>query len=279
MFITWPDPHYHSSMDVPQFLDPTQFKRAAVVTVGAMSLLASAGDDEGLKIANENVGRGTERMGWNQRKGLGYLADATNGAQLVDAYKEAKNAVQHQANVEKAVVKSAAILFANPVDGEKQLLPYAALIDQKASTLQGEVQVAYRLRAGQLKVQPVEPTMTAEEQAAGKLLVERVPTQGGPGGGGRGGFGGGANQTPEQLALAQARAKIPQHMTSEFNLLQGQKKTALEIRNFVAGEFDPLPLADVMAYLRAEEKAGVIKLTGQPAAAAAATTKAPAKKS
>ena len=25
------------------------------------------------------MGRGTERMGWNQRKGLGYMADATNG--------------------------------------------------------------------------------------------------------------------------------------------------------------------------------------------------------
>ena len=39
-----------------------------------------------------------------------------------------------------------------------------------------------------------------------------------------------------------------------------QKKTALEFRDFLAGEFDPLPLADVMTYLRAREQAGVIRL-------------------
>jgi hypothetical protein len=37
----------------------------------------------------------------------------------------------------------------------------------------------------------------------------------------------------------------------------------------VAGEFDPLPLGDVMAYLRAQEKAGQIKLTETAAAPAA----------
>jgi hypothetical protein len=272
MFITWPDPHYHSSMDVPQFLDPTMFKRAAVVTIGAMSLLASAGDDEGLKVAQENVGRGTERMGWNQRKGLGYLADATTGVELLDAYKEARNAVRHQGAIEKAVVRSAAVLFANQADGLKQLQPFEGLIDQKAVALQNEVSLAYRLRAGQLKVPPTEPVMTALEREASRLLVERVPGQGG----GRGGFGGGgASQTPEQLAVQQAQQKIPQHMRSEMNLILGQRKTVLEIRDFVAGEFDPLPLADVMTLLRAQEKAGQIRLTPQPAMAQPRTPPAP----
>jgi hypothetical protein len=260
MFITWPDPHYHSSMDVPQFLDPTMFKRAAVTTVGAMSLLASAGDDEGLKVAQENVGRGTERMGWNQRKGMGYMADATSAAELTDAYKEAKNAVRHQANIEKAVVHSAAVLFANQADGEKQLQPFAASIDQKATNLQSEVTLAYRLRSAQLKTQPTEPVMTAQEKEASTLLVERVPTEGGRGFGGRGNQG---PQTPEQQAVQAALQKIPQHMRSEFNILEGQKKTALDIRDFVAGEFDPLPVGDVVAYLRAQEKAGQVKLTVQ----------------
>ena len=265
MFITWPDPHYHSSLDVPQFLDPTMFKRAAVVTIGAMSLLASAGDDAALKIAQENVGRGTERMGLSQRKGLGYMADAANGTELVEAYKEAKNAVRHQGNIEKAVVRSASILFATPADGLRQLQPFEALIDQKATALQGEVTLAYRLRAQQLKAQPTEPVMTALEREASQILVERPGSAGG-GGGGRGG--GAANQTPEQQAVQQAALKIPQHMRTEFGVLEGQKKTALEIRDFVAGEFDPLPLADAMTYLRAQEKAGQVKLTAQGASMA-----------
>ncbi|MBI4503695.1 MAG: hypothetical protein HY700_21350, partial [Gemmatimonadetes bacterium] len=261
MFITWPDPHYHSSMDVPQFLDPTQFKRAVVVTVGAMSLLASAGDESALKIADENIGRGAERMGWNQRKGLGYLADATSGGELLEAYKEARNAVRHQTNVEKAVVRSASILFDNPANGQTQLQPFEALIDQRGAALQSEVAVAYRLRAAQLKVPATEPVLTAEEQQASRLLVERIPSENAGRGGGRGGFG--APQTPELQAVQQALQKIPQHMRSEFNLLANQKKTALEVRDFVAGEFDPLPLADVMTYLRAQEKAGQIRLTEQ----------------
>lgn len=50
-------------------------------------------------------------------------------------------------------------------------------------------------------------------------------------------------------------------MNAEFNILIGQNKTALEIRDFLSGEFTPLPLADLMAVLRAREAAGTIRLT------------------
>ena len=53
-------------------------------------------------------------------------------------------------------------------------------------------------------------------------------------------------------------------MTAEMTILQGQKKTALEIRDFLSGEFEPIPLSDVMAYLRAREQAGAIRLTRRP---------------
>jgi hypothetical protein len=49
-------------------------------------------------------------------------------------------------------------------------------------------------------------------------------------------------------------------MNAELTILIGQHKTALEIRNFLSGEFTPLPLADLMAVLRAREAAGAIKL-------------------
>jgi hypothetical protein len=55
-----------------------------------------------------------------------------------------------------------------------------------------------------------------------------------------------------------------QHMNAEATILLGQKKTALEFRDFLAGEFDPLPLADVMTYLRAREQAGVVRLVKRP---------------
>ena len=49
-----------------------------------------------------------------------------------------------------------------------------------------------------------------------------------------------------------------------FTILLGKKKTALEIRDFLTGEFEPVPLQDVMAVLRAREAAGQIKLVPKP---------------
>jgi hypothetical protein len=49
-------------------------------------------------------------------------------------------------------------------------------------------------------------------------------------------------------------------MNAELNILLGKKLSALEIRDFLSGEFEPVPLADVIAVLRAREAAGTIKL-------------------
>ena len=130
IFNTWPDPWYHSSQDTPDKLDATQFKRAAVVSVGAMAVLASADDALALRVAADALGRGAERMAANQRKGLGYIGDITDGSQLAQAYTDAKAAVKHQANIEKAVIKSVSVLFNNPADAEKKLVAtYHPLIE------------------------------------------------------------------------------------------------------------------------------------------------------
>lgn len=264
MFITWPDLNYHSSQDTPDKLDPTQFRRAAVVGIGAMVALATAEDKMSVRMANESMGRGAERMGDNQRKGLSYLADATSGAQLLDAYKEAKVAVRHQALVEKAVVRTAGVLFTIPDDGKKALAPFEPLIDARANALLNEVTAAYKVAAAAWKVPPTEPVATDEEKLAARTIVERnAPAGGGPpgpggGGGGGGGRGGMANASPADRA---SLGKVPQHMTAELNILMGQKKTVLEIRDFLSGEFEPLPLADLMEYLKVMEKNGAVKLT------------------
>jgi hypothetical protein len=49
-------------------------------------------------------------------------------------------------------------------------------------------------------------------------------------------------------------------MNAEFTILLGKHMSALAIRDFLSGEFEPVPLADVMAVLRARETAGTIKL-------------------
>ena len=53
---------------------------------------------------------------------------------------------------------------------------------------------------------------------------------------------------------------VPQHMTAELNILMGQGKSVLAIRDFLSGEFEPLPLSDLMAYVTVMEKMGMAKV-------------------
>jgi hypothetical protein len=295
IFATWPDTWYHSSQDTPDKMDSTQFKRVAVIGVAAATVLASADDEMAARVAAESLARGNERMGAAQRKGLAYLADASEAAALVEAYREARVALSHQAEVEKEVVRSASVLFLNPEEAKKKLAGFAALVEQRAAALQNEAQAFYQLAAAQKKVAAAEPPATEAMAQAAKLIPERV---GGAGFGGGGGFGpggappGGPQMSPEErAALLVATRRVPPHINTELNALLVQnaapnatrKRTLLEIRDFLSGEFEPLPLDDLTASLRAQEKLGTVKFTekpeeAKPAAPAKKGAKKPAKK-
>jgi hypothetical protein len=226
------------------------------VALGSLAALSTGTDEMAARVAHENVGRGLSRMGESHIKGMGYLADATDAASLVTAYKEAKNAIVHQAKIEQAVVRSASILWTNVAEGQKKVAPFGPLIDRRATALLDEVKAAYQLQAVQRGVAGTEPVRTAEEKEAAATVVD-VVTAGGRGGaaGGRGagagGGRGGAAQGP----------RLPDEFNAEFTQLLRKKLTALEIRDFLSGEFTPLPLAEVMAVLKAREAAGQITLT------------------
>lgn len=255
IFNTWPDPWYHSSQDTPDKLDPTQFKRAAVVSIGAMTVLATADDPMAVRVVADIVGRSGERMTANERKGLGYIGDVKSGAELAQAYSEAKVAVRHQANIEKQVIKSASVLFANPADAEKKLAAtYDPLIDARTNALLAEVKATYTMAASTWKVPATEPAQTELEKTAAKTYVERVPQAGGPGAGRGGGGGGGGGRG------GATQSRIPGHMTGELNAAMGKGMSVLEMRDFISGEFEPVPLQDVWDFVKAQEAAGTVKL-------------------
>jgi hypothetical protein len=269
MFITWPDMWYHSSQDTPDKQDPTQYKRAAVVATGALAVIATGGDEMAARVTSENLGRGTERMGGSERKGTAYMADATSVDALTAAWKEARVAIRHQADVEKGVVRSSGVLYADPAGAPKRLAGIEAAIDRKAAAMLDEARAAYVLHAQRLNTPPAfDPPQSADEKEAANLLVQCAsgePTFSGCGGGG--GRGGGRGGGGGRGAAGAAGPSLPQHMNAEFNILLGKKLSALEIRDFLSGEFEPVPLADVMAVLRAREAAGTIKLVPRATAA------------
>jgi aminopeptidase YwaD len=254
MFITWPDMWYHSSEDTPDKQDATQYKRAATVALGSLAAMSVGTDEMAARIAQENVGRGLARMGESHVKGMGYLADAAT-PNLLQAYKDARTTIQHQATVEKAVVRSASVLWTSVADGQRKVAAFEPLIDARAASLLNEIRAAYQLQAQQRGVPAAEPVVTAEERAAAALIVEQVPSaapQGGRGGGGGGGGRGGGG--------AAAGPSLPDEFSAELGLLIPKRMTVLQLRDFLSGEFTPLPLADVLAVLRAREAAGQIRL-------------------
>jgi len=258
MFITWPDMWYHSSEDTPDKQDPTQYKRAATVGLGSLAVIATGTEEMAARVVADNLGRGLSRMGESHTKGLGYIADATNAA-LPMAYKEARIAISHQAGIEKAVVSTASVLWTNVEDGKKRVAAFAPLIDARANALLNEVKAAYQMQALQRGVPAVELLASAEEKAASLTIVEVVPPPAAPGGGAPSGRAAGGG--PGGFAAgAPAAATLPDEFNAEFNALLAKKMTVLQIRDFLSGEFTPLPLADVMAVLKAREAAGRIKL-------------------
>lgn len=248
MFITWPDMWYHSSEDTPDKQDPTQYKRAAAVALGSAAVLSAGTDEMAARVAQENLGRGLGRMGESHVKGLGYLADARDGATLTRAYAEARNAIRHQATIEKAVLRSAAVMWTDTTLGARRVAAFLPLLDQRATSLLNEVKAAYQLQAQQRGVAAAEPVPSAAEQEAARLRVEAVPATTARGGG-FGGFG------------SPAGPQLPDEYNAELSLLLGKGVTALELRDFLSGEFTPVSMEEVMAVLRAREARGQVKLT------------------
>lgn len=238
MFITWPDMWYHSSEDTPDKQDPTQYKRAAAVGLGSLAVLATGTDEMAARVLNENMGRGLARLGDSHTKGLGYLADVTNEAELNAAYREALNAIRHQVSVEQDVVRSASVMWTDRAAGTENTGAFVPLIERRAAPLLDEVKMAYELQARQRGVRARDPKLTAAEREAASLVVEAVEGGSRPRGG----------------------PTIPDEFNAEFRNLLGEGMTALEIRDFLSGQFTPLPLADLMAVLRSYESAGAVRL-------------------
>ena len=63
MLITWPDMFYHTSEDLPNKLDPTQLKRAAIIAAAGAYTIASADTEMAISIGEYIFSNTSKRMG------------------------------------------------------------------------------------------------------------------------------------------------------------------------------------------------------------------------
>lgn len=243
MLITWPDMWYHSSEDTPDKQDPTQYKRAAAVGLGSLAVLSTGTDEMAARVLNENLGRGMARVGDSHTKGMGYMADATTEGELRNAYREAQVAIRHQVAVEKEVVGSTSVMWTDAAAGFENTEAFKPIIERRAAPLLEEVKAAYELQAKQRGFRAGDLQLTDAEREAASLVVEQVE-----------------GVTQSRRGRSRGGPSLPDEFNAEFRLLLSKGLSVLAIRDFLAGEFTPLPLADLMAVLRAQEESGAIRL-------------------
>ena len=121
------------------------------------------------------------------------------------------------------------------------------------------MKATYAMSAATWKVPATEPVASQLEQDASRTVVERVQAAAGAGGG-RGGAPGGPPGGGGGRGGGVA-SRIPGHMGGELNALLARGMTVLEMRDFISGEFEPVPLQDVWDYVKGMETAGTVKLS------------------
>ncbi|MDR1780346.1 MAG: M28 family peptidase [Tannerella sp.] len=182
MFITWPDNYYHTSGDRPSILDPTQLRRAVVITAASAYAIAWADEEGALKIAAEVASNSAKRIAVVQETNAIRINNAT-AADLTAASKRAVFDIEAYTSTEKATLESVAELAPSSAILKKyidaQLLNIQSISELNKKSLENLA----RARAEELKVtfQPVK--LTAEELKASKIFPKSTGLAAEKGGG------------------------------------------------------------------------------------------------
>lgn len=233
----WPDVFIHTNRDEPSNIDATKLRRVAVIGAATGYFLASAGREEAKALALEVFARGAVRQGEALRRALAF---GTNGPVTVERFHDARNIVEQAARIERDALLS--VQWLEPGDGPLAGT-IAALVDGVAARERTDVAVAQRYV-------PI-PAAQTSEPAEGLLVPKRVPAVVGP-----------MSVYYYDYLEDRLGARVPGDGLVQYetlNLVDG-KRTIREIRNILTAAYGPVEVEDVVAYLRALEKAGVVTL-------------------
>jgi hypothetical protein len=243
-YMNWPDVHYHTSEDLTKFLDPTQLKRASLITMWVSMVMANAAPDDALLLGGLTAGHAVERIGRDLTLAMEMLRAAKPGA-LDGAYKEGLVLVRQAYRREARAIQSNAKMM---VDDAKALAGLKEIENSVTVTEPQDVarlQSVYRAVAAQ-RGQPatLTPVVTTEEAAA--MLVFPKPKDGNP----YVDFG-----MPGQPSMHPGQREFALHDEEARNFADGTRST-LEIRDAISAELGPVPVGKVVQFFRDLEKTG-----------------------
>jgi aminopeptidase YwaD len=248
MFGSWPDYFYHSSGDTPDKSDSTQLKRAVVLGVMAAASMANLDEESGLDLLDRVGGQSLLRMDLALERALQVVRQG--GTETVDL-KQALNIVRCAGINEKRTLRS----VEKYLPGDRNILMRIAESERKIGNRTASFEEMLREEYRSIcKIDPkkaVPVTLSNAEKKASLVIPVRNTEFPGP---------------IDRAYLSERLSKQELKLLSVFSGLQlyeigafiDGKRSSLEIRNAVSAECGPVPLEDVLAYLRLLEKTGLI---------------------
>ncbi len=251
---TWPDQWYHTSQDRPDKQDPTQLKRAVIITAASAYTIAAADDEMAGRIASEIVSNAAARLGHQLARGLEEMARA-GGEAFPAAYKRARVYIEAAARNERATLDSTLQLVSNKAAYAPFLAELKASVTGMETAELKTIDQAMRRRTAGLGTKPVDIKPTPEEKKAAAIVPKPLPKIK------AGGYQG--YQTAIQEAFKAGGGAAPDRSAArgyaEIQLLCDGKNSALDIKKMVdAQNRTDTPLAGVVAYLEVLKKAGLV---------------------
>ena len=256
---TWPDKWYHTSEDRPDKLDPTQLKRAVIITAASAYTIAAADDAQAGRIAAEIVSNASARIGHQLARGLEEMARA-DAAAFPAVFKRARGYIQASARNERATLDSVAELAADKAGFGRYLAELKASVTAIEAGGLRTIDQTMQRQAAAKGTKPVDLRLTPAEKKAAALIPKPLPKIR------EGGFGG------YQAAIQEARkaaGKEPapssgpgrgaSRNASEIQLLCDGKNSAFDIKKMLDTQFQSeTPLEAVLAHLELLKKAGLV---------------------
>ncbi len=253
----WPDIYIHTDHDTLEQIDPTKLRRAVLLGAAAGYTYASLGQQRAEPLLSFFAARSEARLAAGFERAQ-KLAD-DRSLQAGDAWYEARNVMVHALAREQAELEAFATYTQSRPSG---LASFHRALQAQAETLEGMLATLAAAR-GATGAVPLAP-WRAESDAA--LVPARV-----------GAFGPLTYQNddvlldrlgPERMRnitllggrssrLVRVQDKGALYAYEIVNFVNGQRSLG-QIRDAVAAEFGPIPLAAVSDYLKACQEAGVI---------------------
>jgi hypothetical protein len=243
-YMNWPDIGYHTSEDLTKNLDPTQLKRASLITMWVSMVMAEAQPQDALHLAGLTAGHAVERIGDDLTRAMEFLR-AAPANRLDEAYKEGLVIVRQAYRREAMAVRSNARLMESDAKALASLKEIEKSVIASESADVGRLQAVYRAVALQRGGTPVLTPRLTDDEASAPTFFPR-PKDGNPY----------IDFTaPGQPTMHPGQREYALYDEEARNFADGTR-SVLEIRDAISAELGPVPVGKVMAFFRELEKSG-----------------------